>query len=115
MMRVMAATRMERDGRWPSEGFMRMGARTFSRLYAREKEKRFNAEGAEIGHGDRREERRGKPKSTAPSKLRVNRNRCATVAGAVRESELALWRRAISISAPTRKPIVEMRRISRWL
>jgi len=63
MMRVMQATRMEREGRWPSEGFMRMGARTFSRLYAREKEKRFNAEGAEIGHGDRREERKTKEHS----------------------------------------------------
>src|SRR5258708_6530318 len=92
MMRVMQATRMEREGRWPSEGFMRMGARTFSRLYAREKEKRFNTEGAEIGHGDRREERRGKPKSTAPSKLRVNGNRCAKVAGAAREWDLGLRR-----------------------
>src|SRR5258708_2384594 len=92
MMRVMQATRMEREGRWPSEGFMRMGARTFLGLYGREKEKRFNAEGAEIGHGDRREERRGKPKSTAPSKLRVNRNRCATVAGAAREWDLEIRR-----------------------
>src|SRR5258707_7083166 len=92
MMRVMQATRIEREGRWPSEGFMRMGGRTFLGLYAREKEKRFNAESAEIGHGDRREERRGKPKSTAPSKLRVNRNRCATVAGAARGSGFGVRR-----------------------
>src|SRR5882762_8281335 len=91
MMRVMQATRMEREGRWPSEGFMRMGAGTFLGLYGRRK-KRFNTEGAEIGHGDRREERRGKAKGTAPSKLRVNRNRCATVAGAARESDLGLRR-----------------------
>src|SRR5258707_15684472 len=88
MMRVMQATRIEREGRWPSEGFMRMGGRTFLGLYAREKEKRFNAESAEIGHGDRREERRGKPKSTAPSKLRVNRNRCAT---GTAQNENGIW------------------------
>src|SRR5258708_24091540 len=87
MMSVMQATRMEREGRWPSEGFMRMGAGTFLGLYGRRK-KRFNTEGAEIGHGDRREERRGKPKSTAPSKLRVNRNRCAT--GTAR-NENGIW------------------------
>jgi len=29
MMRVMQATRMEREGRWPSEGFTRMGRETF--------------------------------------------------------------------------------------
>src|SRR5580704_7121268 len=37
MMRVMQATRMEREGRWPSEGFMRMGERAFLGLYARER------------------------------------------------------------------------------
>src|SRR5260370_23571517 len=38
MIRVMQATKTEREGRWPSEGFMRMGSRAFLGLYGRKEE-----------------------------------------------------------------------------